>query len=98
MFLMILDKGAYIVHICLQYTYLDDLSKTLNDSSVGCYVGNILINRTMCADDVCLFCPSGKGLQNLMDLCADYTKQHCIVVNSEKTVYLMLNSKKLQLA
>jgi len=40
-----------------------DLSFELNNIKAGSYVGEILLNHLMFADDTCVFCPSGRGLQ-----------------------------------
>ena len=34
--------------------YMDDLSKMLNDSDMGCYVDNVCVNHVFYADDLCL--------------------------------------------
>jgi len=38
--------------------YLDDLSNELNNIKAECYIGEVLLNHLMLADDVCVFCPS----------------------------------------
>jgi len=45
--------------------YLDDLSIELNNIKAGCYVGEILLNHFMFVDDICVFCPSVRGLQGI---------------------------------
>ena len=48
--------------------YIDDLSKELNNIKAGCYVGNAPLNHIMFADDICCFCPSLNGLQELVQV------------------------------
>ena len=43
--------------------YLDDLSKMLNDSGMGCYVDNVCVNHVFYADDLCLMAPCAIALQ-----------------------------------
>ena len=43
--------------------YLDDLSNELNNIKAGCYIGEVLLNHLMFADDICVFCPSVRWLQ-----------------------------------
>jgi len=43
--------------------YLDDLSTELNKIKTGCYIGEVSLNHLMFADDICVFCPSVRGLQ-----------------------------------
>ena len=46
--------------------YLDDLSKMLSDSGIGCYVDNVCVNHVFYADDLCLMAPCAIALQQLM--------------------------------
>jgi len=48
--------------------YLDDLSNELNSIKAGCYVGEVLLNHLMFADDICVFCPSVRWLQRIQDV------------------------------
>ena len=47
---------------------LDDLSNELNNIKAGCYIG-VLLNHLMFADDICVFCPSVRWLQRVLDVC-----------------------------
>ena len=38
--------------------YLDDLSNEVNNIKAGCYIGEVLLNHLMFADDLSVFCPS----------------------------------------
>ena len=49
--------------------YLDDLSNELNNIKAGCYIGEVLLNHLMFADDICVLCPSVRGLQRIK-MCA----------------------------
>ena len=42
----------------LHAVYLEDLSNELNNIIAGCYIGKVLLNHLMFADDICVFCPS----------------------------------------
>jgi len=35
--------------------YLDDLSNELNNIKAGCYIGEVLLNHLMFADDICVY-------------------------------------------
>ena len=74
--------------------YLDDLSVLLNNALPGCYVGNLLVNHLMHADDICCFCPSAKGLRLLLDICRKYADDHGIVLNGKKTNCLVFKPRK----
>ena len=45
--------------------YVDKISKRLNSVKIGCKLKDMLINHLFYADDLCLFCPSSRGLQKL---------------------------------
>ena len=52
--------------------YMDDLSKMLNDSGMGCYVDNVCVNHVFYADDLCLMTPCAIALQytkHLLNIC-----------------------------
>jgi len=49
--------------------YLDDLSNELNNIKAGCYIGEVLLNHLMFADDICVFCPSVRWLKRILDVC-----------------------------
>ena len=54
---------------CLFAVYLDELSNELNNVKAGCYIGDALLNHLMFADDICVFCPSVRSLQGLLNVC-----------------------------
>jgi len=65
-----LDKGdgEYRVHNPYLFAvYLDDLSNELNNIEAGCCIGEVLLNQLMFADDVCVFCPSVRWFQRILD-------------------------------
>ena len=66
--------------------YLDDLSNELNNIKAGCYIGEVLLNHFMFADDICVFCPSVCWLKRILDVCQAYAESHGIIFNCNKTV------------
>ena len=52
---------------------MDDLSKMLNDSGIGCYVDNVCVNHVFYADDLCLMAPCAIALQQLLNICHKYS-------------------------
>ena len=52
--------------------YVDDLISILRSRGVGCYIGNIFAGALFYADDIAVLAPSIKGLQKLLDVCAEY--------------------------
>ena len=44
--------SPYLFAVCL-----DGLSNELNNIKAGCYIGEVLLNHLMFADDICVLCP-----------------------------------------
>ena len=49
--------------------YLDEKSLELNNIKAECYSGEVLLNLLMFADNICVFRPSVRGLQSILDVC-----------------------------
>ena len=88
------DRGG-ILSPLLFSVYMDDLSDDLQSASVGCYMSNCKINHLFYADDACLISPSVKGMQTLLNKCSEYALQHDILFNTEKSVCMLVQSKKV---
>lgn len=69
--------------------YMDDLSKKLTNTGVGCHVGSQCVNNLIYADDVCLMTSSIAALRILLKICEQYGEQHYIQFNPAKTVCVM---------
>jgi len=54
--------------------YLDHSSNELNSIKAGCYIGEVLLYHLMFSDDICVFCPSVRWLQRILDVCQAYAK------------------------
>ena len=67
--------------------YLDDLSNELNNITAGCYIGEVLLNHLMFADDICVLCPSVRWLQRILDVCQAYAESHGIIFNCKKKLF-----------
>jgi len=74
--------------------YLDDLSNELKNINAGCYIGEVLLNHLMFADDICVFCPSVRWLQRILDVCQAYVESHGIIFNCNKTVCMTFKAKR----
>ena len=53
----------------------------------------ILLNDLMFADDICVFCPSVRGLQSILDVCQAYAESHEIIFNCRKTACMTFKAK-----
>ena len=47
----------------------------------------------MFADDICVFCPSVRWLQRILDVCQVYVESHGIIFNCNKTVCMTFKAK-----
>ena len=59
----------------------------------GCYIGEVLLNHLMFADDICVFCPSVCWLQRILDVCQAYAESHGIIFNCNKTICMTFKAK-----
>jgi len=48
------------------------------------------------ADDICVFCPSARGLQSVLDMFQAYAESHGIIFNCSKSVCMMFKSKSVK--
>jgi len=48
----------------------------------------------MLADDICVFCPSVRWLQRILDVCQTYAEAHGIIFNCKKTVWMTFKAKR----
>ena len=88
-------KGG-ILSPLLFNVYMDALSSSLSNTPIGCSIGGVMVNHIMYADDLVIISPSAKGLQRLLDICADYSQSHDNLFNYGKTVcmYMPANSSR----
>ena len=56
----------------LFFVYMDDLSNMLIRSGVGCYIDNVCINHVFYAD-ACFMAPCTIALQELLNICHNYS-------------------------
>ena len=57
-----------------------------------CYIGEVLLNHLIFAD-ICVFCPSVRWLQIILDVCQAYVESHGIIFNCNKTVCVTFKAK-----
>ena len=73
--------------------YIDDLSTQLNSLSIGCKLGDLLINHLMYADDLVLISPSTRGLFKLIAECQKYGFEFDILYNPLKSAVMFFKPK-----
>ena len=52
---------------------MDDFSKLLINSVIGCFIDNVCFNQVFYADDLCLMAPCAIALQELLNICHSYS-------------------------
>jgi len=75
---------------------LDDLSNEPNNIKARCYIGEVLLNHLMFADDICVFCPTERWLQMILDVCQAYAESHWIIFNCNKTICMTFKAKSAE--
>ena len=73
--------------------YINKISIELNNLKIGCKLGSVLINHLFYADDICLFSPSRKGLQLMLNVCYNYGLELDITFNKTKCKIMIFKSK-----
>ena len=72
--------------------YYNKISMKLNNMYIGCILRQTLMSHLMYADDIVLFAPSAKGLQNLINCCVEEAEKLDITFNKSKTVYMIMSN------
>ena len=88
-------KQGCILSTLFFNVYMDNLSSQLSAQYIGCSAGDVVVNHMLYADDIALFAPSAKGLQQLLDMCFTYGCSHDIQFNPLKSVVMYIDSRKL---
>lgn len=65
--------------------YLDDLLLRLENTRVGCYVGNFYLGALCYADDLTLLAPSASAMRILLSTCEEYANEHAMSFNAVKS-------------
>jgi len=73
--------------------YLHHSSLEPSNIKAGYYIGEILLNHLTFVDDICVFCPSVRGLQRILDVCQADAGLLEIIFNCSKTVCMMFKAK-----
>ena len=76
--------------------YVDKISKQLNSSKIGCKINDMLINHLFYADDLCLFSPSSKGLQVLLNICYSCADELSLIFNISKCKIMIFRCQQFR--
>ena len=76
---------------------MDDLSVILLQSRIGCHIDNLCINHAFYTDDLCLMAPCAIALQELINLCYDYSIEIDMNFNALKSYCIAFTPKLYKL-
>ena len=77
--------------------YMDDLSVLLSRSGIGCHIDDLCINHVFYADDLCLMAPCAIALQELINLCYEYSIRIDMNFNALKSYGIAFTPKLYKL-
>ena len=75
--------------------YVDPLIDKLNDSNLGCHMGNICCNSFMYADDVIILSPTLHALKKLTGICENFGTEYSLTFNPTKCVLMIFSNEDL---
>ena len=90
-------KQSGILSPALFNVYMNNLSLTLNQSGIGGFLGDSLINHICYVDDLCLIALSSSGMQHLLDLCSVYATNHQLSYNATKSFSLCFKPNRIKI-
>ena len=77
--------------------YMDDLSVLLSESGIGCHIDDLCTNQVFYADVLCLMAPCAIVLQELINLCYDYSIKIDMNFNALKSYCIAFTPKLYKL-
>ena len=77
--------------------YMDDLSVLLSQSGIGCHIDDLCINHVFYANDPCQMFFCAIALQELINLCYEYSIGIDVNFNALKSYLYCIHSKSVQI-
>ena len=74
--------------------YLDELLLRLEQKRTGCYIGKHFYGAIGYADDLTLLSPTISGLNEMLSICEDFSREYSIRFNPTKSVCMVFSKKK----
>ena len=74
-------KQGGVLSPILFSVYIDELLKRLKESEYGCYIGNTYFGALSYADDVTLLCPTKSGINRMLKIIDNFSKEFDINFN-----------------
>ena len=89
-------KQGDIISTVIFNVYMDDLSCLLNRSNIGGRIGEEIVYHVSYADDICLICFSAAGMQKILNVCSEYTTEHSLLYNANKSYSLCFKTSTIK--
>ena len=90
-------KQGGILSPVLCNVYMNNFSVTLNQSVIGGFLGDSLVNHICHADDLCLIALSSSRMQHFLDLCSVYATNHQLSYNATKLFSLCFKPNRIKI-
>lgn len=87
-------KQGGVLSPMLYSVYVDNLTKLLRKSNIGCRYGNEYVGMLSYADDISLLCPTLSGIQRMLEICEEYARLFKITFNAKKSQLLYFSGDK----
>ena len=85
-------QGSVLSTDCYKI-FINNLLERLEKSGAGTRIGDVYVGAHTCADDVLLAANSVQDLQYMLQIVADYAAEHRYIINPDKSMVLVYNSK-----
>jgi hypothetical protein len=83
--IMIGVKQGGIISAFLFHTFIDDLILEIIEANIGAKIKNINVSIIVYADDILLICSVDAHLQQLLDICTDFSQKWRLKFNASKS-------------
>ena len=79
-------KQGRVISAQLFTLYIDKLLLDLKQSGYGCHIGDTFTGVLSYADDITLICPSLRGLNGMLQICAKFAETLSLTFNCKKSM------------
>ena len=85
-------KQGSILSPILFGIYMDELLKQLEESSVGCYIGNSFCGAAGYVDDIAILAPTKCSLKKMYSICNEFSLRFDVKFNPSKSFYMLFGN------
>ena len=82
-------KQGGVLSPILFSVYLDPLIKNIQDSRLGCFMGNLCANVFAYADDLIILTPTCSSMRHLIQICERYSNEFMLTFNPSKCALIV---------